>query len=387
MKRLIGLLVVVSLIMVAGTAFAAEFKVGGRYFQKFLDRNTMDPSKYATTGNGVSARGELQLNLEGRLSDQCEMGARILTIWDPNYNIDTSVTSTGRTGLVTIEGGLLWDTTDPLNPTIIPDRRISMTTEVTGDVRQTLIESNYSDWWGWYSGYGNLWQVRGIWTRFYPKTIPTLKSVLIGSTDLAMFSPWTIGMIRFIDRDNARIIYAAGEVGKAQYGVGWFPQPAWWAPSNWSTGPNPRRAGTYGAFLTLAPNQALNFKLTAAHSQAMQQDPAVPLTVDDNKPVVRFDNAVEALEIGFQPNTVYTINGLIAMSNYSPNTDIYGAPKAWWSHFPYADNVTGNAMKLTAAASDPLGIGLTVKGEYFNVGTDYVALMAARRESRVLLTE
>ena len=34
--------------------------------------------------------------------------------------------------------------------------------------------------------------------------IPSVRSVLVGSSDLGMFNPWTIGKVRYIDRDNAK---------------------------------------------------------------------------------------------------------------------------------------------------------------------------------------
>ena len=330
MKRLIGLIIVVSLIVVAGTAFAAELKVGSRYYTKFLNRNTYDITKYVTTGNGVGIRSELELTLDGRVSDRAEMGARILTVWDP-------------AGVV----------------------------------------GNYSDWGGWYDGYANLWQVRGMWLRFRPATIPTLNSVLLGSTDLGMFNAWTIGKIRWIDRDNARIIYGEGEISNLKYGIGMTPMPAWWGPG-WSTGPNPRSVWATGANLAFSPNQAINLKLTASNVNASQQDPALP--IDETKSVTRYNNNVEVLEIGYQPNPTYSLNGLVGVSNYAADKALIGAAQGWWPRIPY-DNVIGTALKVTAGADDPLGIGLTLKGEIFDVSKDFVSIMAARRETKVLLSE
>ena len=330
MKRLIGLLIVVSLIVVAGAAFAAELKVGTRIYTKFLDRNTYDPAKYATTGNGVGARGELELTLDGRVSDRAEMGARILTVWDP----------AGITG-------------------------------------------NYSDWWGWYNGYANLWQVRGMWLRFRPATIPTLKSVLIGSTDLGMFNAWTIGKIRWIDRDNARIILGEGDIlGRAKYKVGMIPLPSYMGPG-WSTGPNPRRGWIYGAGLSLPVIPTLNLNLTASRVLALQGS---ALPTDETQSVFRFDDSVETLELLFTPTPIINISGLYGISNYRADNSLIGAPQVWWPHIPYA-NCTGSALKITATADDPFGIGLTLKGEVFDVNPDFVSIMAARRETNVLLTQ
>lgn len=331
MKKLIGMLVLVSLVIVTGTAYAAQLNIGSRYYTKFLDRNTYDVAKYVTTGNGVGIRSELELTLNGQVSDRAEMGGRILTVWAP--------------------------------PGITPD---------------------YSDWGGWYNGGANLWQVRGMWLTFRPATIPTLKSVLIGSTDLGMFSPWTIGKIRWIDRDNARVIYGEGALGPIKYGVGTTPMPSWWA-QDWNTGPNPRSAWATGANIAFAPNPAVNVKLNMSHVLAVQADLTPP--TDETKALTRFDNSVEILEIGYQPNPVYNVSVLYGLSNYKPNQAIMGAAQTWWNQWAYGGNVSGNVVRLDATADDPLGIGLTLKGEYFNVSPDFVSIMASRRETKVLISE
>jgi hypothetical protein len=321
----------VSLIVVAQTAFAAELTVGSRYYTKFLDRNTYDPAKWATTGNGVGIRSELELTLNGKVSDRAEMGARILTVWDPD----------GHAG--------------------------------------------YADWGGWYENWANLWMVRGMWLKFRPATIPTLNSVLLGSTDLGMYNAWTIGKIRWIDRDNARIIYADGTLGRATYGIGMLPMPKYMGPS-WSTGPNPRRVWAYGANLTMPVNQAFNVKLNGSRIVALQQD---PLSASDTVATKRYDNIVATADLLISPNPVYNISGLIGISRYSLNTILVTGPfQVWDPHLPYAALTSGGiALKLTAIANDPFGIGLTLNGEVFDVNQDFVSIMAARRETKVLLSE
>jgi hypothetical protein len=336
MKRVIVILLAVSFI--AATAFAAELTIGSRYYTKILDRNSYDVNKYATTGNGTGIRSELELSLAGKVSDKAEMGGRILTVW---------------------------------NPAGVPD-------------------NSYSDWLGFAQG-ANLWQVRGMWLNFYPATIPTLKAVHIGSTDLGMFNAWTVGKLRWIDRDNARMILGQGELGKAKYSLGIFPVFPYmgpdWGSAQWAGTPgiplDARRNWATAANLAFSPTQSLNIILTASHVQAVQEDLTPP--TDETKAVTRFDNAVETIELAFKPNTIYSVSGLVGLSNYSLNKPLLGFD-TWYPHLPYA-NVTGNAMKLGLAADDPLGIGLTVKGEYFNVSPDFVSIMAARRETNVLLSE
>src|SRR5687768_1436357 len=55
-------------------------------------------------------------------------------------------------------------------------------------------------------------QLRGIYLRAAPP-IPTVRSVQIGSSDLGMFNPWTIGKARFTERDNGRAASIEGSFG------------------------------------------------------------------------------------------------------------------------------------------------------------------------------
>lgn len=332
MKKFIGILILVSLIAVANTAFAAELKVGSRLYTKFLSKNTFDAAEYVTTGNGVGARSELELTLDGKVSDRCEMGGRILTVWDPS-GFPNNYSDWGSNG---------WDTS------------------------------------AWYDAKANLWQVRGMWLKFYPATIPTVKSVLFGSSDRGMFNEWTIGKSRWIDRDNAKIIYAEGAIGAANYGIATFPmgQQKWMAP-NWDVGDSERSDWGTGLNLAFSPTQAINLKVNASHLLAVNMDP-----LDETKATTRFDNAVETLEIGFQPNPVYNINGLVGYSTFS--YDVATSTPAW--PVPHA-NVSGLALKVRALADDPLGVGLTLKGEVFDVSQDFVSIYAPRIEGDVLLTE
>jgi hypothetical protein len=326
-KRLIGFLIVASLIVSAGSAFAAELNIGTRLYTKFLDRNTYDPSLYRTTGNGVGIRSELELTLDGKISDRAELGGRILSVWDPPGN------------------------------------------------------AHYSDWHGWYDGGANLMQLRGVWLKFYPATIPQIKSVRIGTSDLGMFSPWTVGKIRWIDRDNARMILVEGESDKVNYNAGAVPLPSFMGP-NWNTGPNPRRGWAFAGGFSYAPSKVLNLKFSGSRVMALQQDPT---TTDDTKAVKRFDNVVGVFDALYTPSPILNVSGLAGFSRHTANLGLIGAPQGWWpARF---DSATGLAFQLRGIASDPFGIGLTLKGEVFDVDPDFVSIMAARRETNVLLSE
>ena len=57
--------------------------------------------------------------------------------------------------------------------------------------------------------------MRGLTARFTPG-YKWLDAATIGSTDLGMFDPFTIGKIRYIDRDNAKAVLFQGAAGQPQ---------------------------------------------------------------------------------------------------------------------------------------------------------------------------
>ncbi|MDP6945483.1 MAG: hypothetical protein QF464_15145, partial [Myxococcota bacterium] len=68
--------------------------------------------------------------------------------------------------------------------------------------------------------------------------IPSLRSVLVGSSDLGMFNPWTIGKVRYIDRDNAKGTFLTGgtDDGALGYVAAVIALPKLFVGPGWSTG-------------------------------------------------------------------------------------------------------------------------------------------------------
>src|SRR5262249_55751934 len=60
--------------------------------------------------------------------------------------------------------------------------------------------------------------------------------VLAGSSDLAMWNPWTIGKIRYIDRDNAKGLFAAGRAGPLEWTLARVSLPKLYASAGFNTG-------------------------------------------------------------------------------------------------------------------------------------------------------
>ena len=79
--------------------------------------------------------------------------------------------------------------------------------------------------------------MRGLTARFTPG-YKWLDSATIGSNDLGMFDPFTIGKIRYIDRDNAKAVLFQGALGGRPLGYDLIrvSLPRLWAGPNFNTG-------------------------------------------------------------------------------------------------------------------------------------------------------
>ena len=79
-------------------------------------------------------------------------------------------------------------------------------------------------------------KLRGVYVRFAPP-IPTVEWIKVGASDLSMFNPWTIGKIRYIDRDNANGTFVEGAFGSdrfLRYQLGVIALPKLWVGPWWS---------------------------------------------------------------------------------------------------------------------------------------------------------
>lgn len=269
--------------------------------------------------------------------------------------------------------------------------------------------------------------------------IPTLKYAHIGSSDLSMFNAWTIGKVRYIDRDSAKGVFFAGEFGRGriEYLFAAIALPKLWVGPSWSTGigeerffPNESKVVSpfwqqdwaYAARLAFpAPRGkvAVIGTITDDHEADIYDPDAVgtlaptdPLCGADRPertadPDVCPDHAVSLatrfravnatvegkFEIGRLVldatvaysrsvlNPTYTANGVALNGGVFP--------------MPYKDTGGGgiggvlaaSATVVRASAGDLAGGALTLKAEGFAIGPEFNAVFGARRESDVLLTD
>ncbi|MFO0750303.1 MAG: hypothetical protein U1F43_32230 [Myxococcota bacterium] len=378
---------VAALAIAVPTAAQAEngnFEVSGKIYTKWLYRNN-DKAGVVSLGNpfwpdnisgdnGVAS--ELELNILGRVGEHVQAGARI----ESRY------------------GGIWqdwWENGD-----------IAYDSENTSGESLGMNRSTYM-------------KLRGY---FIHAELPIcwLDSVLIGASDLGMFNPWTIGKVRYIDRDNGKGIFLNGTIDEEllKYTAAIIALPKLFVGPNWSTGvgdplvrlPFYSQDWAYG--LKLESNPADGVKITAIST--VTADSEIDLTDPDAK---GSENANCTDELG-NPIPGCEQNGAVDWTNRYTNsvTTLEAQIDSWeggsfnllagLSYQSINEKVTGNGVLLNNGVFpliyDPSMFGGFVRAraefidilpdvnlqlEYFNIGSTFQSIFGARREADVLLTD
>ena len=259
-------------------------------------------------------------------------------------------------------------------------------------------------------------KLRGYWMRM-ALPIPSVRWVHVGSSNLGMFNAWTIGKVRYIDRDNAKGIFIEGKIGNdiMSYDLGIVALPKLWVGPWWSTGigdpnvinPFYGQDYAYGLKLNIGALEWIRFLITATATIDLEADIYDPDAVGSkntnaNAPrdhavglASRYTNAVFTMEIPIEPETeikvlkdmTFNLFGAASISRMNKNYVANGVAQNG-GVFPM---IYGDANSYAARArinmDDPAGIGLSFKFEYFNIGSNWTSIFAARREADVLLTD
>lgn len=243
-------------------------------------------------------------------------------------------------------------------------------------------------------------KLRGLAVTLTPGYL--IDSATIGANDFGQFDPYVVGRIRYIDRDNAYGVLVQGSAleRKFTYDVAGISLPRLWAGPNYNT----------GAFHTTDASYVFQGKYTfndmfdvggifqyAIDNELNKTDN----NLDNGRDLYpRFRNGVGGLKAGFHMGSTLDVKGSFYRSYaHADDTNYFGSsgdnnpawvPKSFgingYSPIP-AGKHEDNSWKVDVALNDPLDIGLSLNAQAFSIGADYVSIMAARRESDVLLTE
>lgn len=232
-------------------------------------------------------------------------------------------------------------------------------------------------------------KLRGLTVRVTPG-FKYLDSLQFGATDLGMFDPFTMGKIRYIDRDNLGAILAQGSLApNVRYDAIRVSLPRLWAGPGFNTGSYASQDSAYGLQIRANPTSNLDLTFIGHNVRDIEVD-AKDILPDNGRDVVnRYNNDVYGVKADFHPAGVVAVRGAFYHSSSETNDDL--ADKNFFGISGFSPVPAGshddNSIKLNVDVTDPFGVGLSFNAEYFNIGAEYVSILAARRESDVLLTE
>ncbi len=238
---------------------------------------------------------------------------------------------------------------------------------------------------------------RGAYVRLTPG-YNWIDSATIGSNDWGQFDPFTLGKIRYIDRDNVSGLLFQGSTqdNSLRYDVARVSLPKLWAGPEFSTGDLHQMDAAYAGQVKWEATDSLNFTGIYEWIKDDEIDPEDFDNRDGVDETGRYENTVYGAKMAYSSNYVdarvayyYSDfdlgNEFFAeptLSNGDPNPN-YGPPRFTPT---LGGDDTDSALKVNIDVNDLPG-GFSFSVEYFDIGASYSSMMAARRESDVLLTE
>lgn len=255
-----------------------------------------------------------------------------------------------------------------------------------------------ASYWTDYGGFGNegnvnnnvndmkFMKLRGAYVELSPG-YDWLTQTRIGTSDWGMFDPFTVGKVRYIDRDNYNGLYFKGPMTSGStwefarvslpnylqfnYGQG---------PTCCSTDSTQYNEAVYIAQLKIPVRAA---KVTTSYQSFVDHTlgaTANSFTGTNTTGVYR--NTVFALKADGSVTDSLQMRGAYYRSNSKPSSGSIGEV---WGNTP-TGYISDKAIKLDVDWTTPVdNLAFNVQGFY--IGAGYFSMAAARRESDVLLTE
>lgn len=357
----IGLALLLVAVAVSGTASAQQgpmFTIGGTTYTKWLWGNSRNQGALYSfkdapgEGYGDNGQGtEIELLLKAKPSKYVEVQARLHSRFYQNF-----WTNMGGFG--------------------------SPSTDCSG--------SGTSVGCGEFDPRSNQYvKLRGVAVTLTPG-YSWLDSATIGSSDWGMFDPYVVGRIRYIDRDNiSGLLFQGSALSKSlTWDAARISLPRLWAGPEYKTGAYHAADGAYVGQFKYSGGSLWDFGGLVQWINDIEVDPK-DINWDNGKNTrVRFRNTVVGAKLGVHPSATFDARAAYYYSTYESATDLAPASFGINGYSPVPAGAHKDwSGKLNVDLNSIGGSGFGLNVEAFHIGAEYLSMMAARRESDVLLTE
>ncbi|HVN33208.1 MAG TPA: hypothetical protein VMT45_14620 [Thermoanaerobaculaceae bacterium] len=237
-------------------------------------------------------------------------------------------------------------------------------------------------------------KLRGVAVTFTPG-YKWLDSAMAGASDWGMFDANVVGKIRYIDRDNVAGLLFRGTAGGRSFSWDFARISAFrlWMGPNWNTGQYTSQDGIYVAQFKYGGSSLWDVGGLFSYLDDIEIDGTDHIYDNGRNVRTRTRNQVGGLKVGIHPSAMFDIRAAYYRSSISSNCDLGISNEAPCSFgiggysSTLAGNHTGDAWKADLDINDPFGVGLSFNLQAFSYGAGYDAIVAARREDDVLITE
>lgn len=232
-------------------------------------------------------------------------------------------------------------------------------------------------------------KLRGVTVTLTPG-YSWLDSATIGSSDWGMFDPYVVGRIRYIDRDNGQgLLFQGSALDKTlTWDAARISLPRLWAGPNYNTGSYHAADGAYVLQMAYKPTSAFDVSGLFQWVNDIEVDAKDNIRDDGRDIRMRFRNSVIGAKLGVHPSATFDARAAFYYASYESASDLAPASFGMNGYSPVPagkhDDWSG---KLNLDLADIGGSGFGLNVEAFHIGAEYLSMMAARRESDVLLTE
>ena len=244
-------------------------------------------------------------------------------------------------------------------------------------------------------------KMRGVYAIITPG-YDWIDSATIGSNDFGMFDAMTQGKYRYIDRDNASGFLFQGSLldGDLRWDLARVSLPRLFAGPRFLTTEDPNdpaakyetQDGAWTGQLRWAPNPDFNSTLIATYVRDKEiapdeLDPATGDVRDGTDVVTRYDNTVLGLKGEYTGFDNFDVSAAYYWSDFNINeTECDGTLRGNCAFSPtLGEEADDYSYFINIDIADFLIENLTFNIQAFHIGSDYLSIQSARRESDVLL--